>query len=357
MKPERQLRALRAEIDGIDSRILGLLNQRAGRVQRIGSLKQAQGSLAFVPHREQEVLRRLEASNPGPFPTAAIQPVFREIMSASLSLEGRPRVAYFGLEGSYTHQAALSKFGALCDYAPQPSIPAVFDDVEQGRSDLGVVPVENSTEGAINHTLDLFVDSELKICSEVSQAIRHMLLNKSGRLGAVKSVLSHPQSLAQCRGWLDRHLPRVPRHEAASNSAAAKAAASKPGVAAIAGELAGRLYGLKPVVKNIQDRSDNRTRFLVIGRAIAQKSGRDKTSVLLSIRDKVGALASVLRPFERNKVNLSSIESRPSRRKAWDYYFFVDFSGHQAEPKVQRLLQDLGRQVAWLKVLGSYPAA
>jgi len=313
---------------------------------------------AFVPGREAEILRRLAARNKGPFPAEGIAPVFREVISACRSLEILPRIAYFGAPGSNTHQAALSCFGSQGEFLSQAGIPGVFEDVDQGRADYGVVPVENSTEGVINHTLDLLADSELKVCSEVSLPIRNLLLATKG-LAQVKVVVSHPQPLAQCRRWLARHLPGIPHTTAASTSVAAQAAAKDRSgrTAAIASELAARLYGLKVLARNIQDQSDNTTRFFVIGRTLAKPTGRDKTSVMLSIRDKVGALASVLKPFEKHKVNLTSIESRPSRRKAWDYYFFVDFHGHQDQPRVQGLLKDLKKQVAQLKVLGSYPAA
>jgi chorismate mutase/prephenate dehydratase len=360
-----KLPGLRRRIDKVDDQILVLLNQRAKLVQSVYKEKQALARVhggqveAFVPGREVEILRRLSAKNAGPFPAEGIAPVFREVISACRSLEISPRIAFFGQPGSNTHQASLNVFGSQAEHSAQVNIPSVFEEVEQGRADYGVVPVENSTEGAINHTLDLFVDSELKVCSELSLPIRHLLLNRGGKLAGVKRVLSHPQALAQCRRWLAKNLPGVSVESAASTSEAAKQAAKdRTGrTAAIASQLAVELYGLKVAARNIQDQNDNTTRFFVIGRARSKPTGKDKTSVMLSIRDKVGALSSVLKPFERHKVNLTSIESRPSRRKAWDYYFFVDFQGHQDEPKVQRLLQDLGSEVAQLKVLGSYPAA
>jgi chorismate mutase/prephenate dehydratase len=355
------LAPLRKQIDALDDRLLALLNQRAKVVKKVYDvkLKTAQGSTAqaFVPGREAEILRRLRAKNPGPFPAAGIAPVFAEIISACRSLEITPRIAFFGQPGSNTHEAALSCFGSQGDFVPLQGIPGVFEDVEQGRCDYGVVPVENSTEGAINHTLDLFVDSGLMVCAEISQPIRPQLLSRARSLKAVKKVISHPQALAQSRRWLDRHLPGVPVQEVANTSEAARQAAKDPSLAAIASGLAAKLYNLKALATGIQDVTGNRTRFFVIGRTVSQPTGKDKTSVMLSIRDRVGALASVLKNFEKHKVNLTSIESRPSRRKAWDYYFFVDFHGHQQDKKVARLLQDLSRQVAQLKVLGSYPAA
>ena len=357
----KSLKPLRQRIDSLDDRILGLLNERAQVVQQVYSVKLAQANgkpaQAFVPGREAQILRRLKSEARGPFPAAGIAPVFSEIISACRSLEISPRIAFFGQPGSNTHEAAISCFGSQGDYIPVSGIPGVFEEVEQGRCDYGVVPVENSTEGTINHTLDLFVDSDLKVCSEISQLIRPLLLSQAKSLKAVKKVLSHPQALAQSRGWLQRHLPGVPVMEVASTSEAARLAAKDKSVAAVASALAAKTYGVKVLASGIQDVSGNRTRFFVIGHTVAQPTGKDKTSVMLSIRDKVGALASVLKPFEKNKVNLSSIESRPSRRKAWDYFFFVDFHGHQQDPKVARLLKDLSARVAQIKVLGSYPAA
>lgn len=358
-----KLPALRRRIDALDDRLLALLNERAGVVKAVYAekLKQAKGGsvAAFVPGREAEILRRLSAKNKGPFPAEGIGPVYREVISACRSLETLPRVAFFGQPGSHTHQAAMGVFGSQAEFVPLVGIPGVFEEVEQGRCEFGLVPVENSTEGVINHTLDLFVDSTLKVCSEISPIIRNHLLSAGSDLRKVKRVLSHPQPLAQCRRWLAMNLPLAKQESASTTSVAAQMAAKDRSgrTAAIATELAARLYNLKTLARNIQDQSDNTTRFFVIGRTLAQPTGKDKTSVMLSIRDKVGALASVLKPFEKHKVNLTSIESRPSRRKAWDYYFFIDFHGHQDAPRVQRLLKDLGRQVAQLKVLGSYPAA
>jgi chorismate mutase/prephenate dehydratase len=356
------LKSLRRRVDAIDDGVLNALNERARLVQSIFEQKTrlAKGGAvqAFVPGREAEILRRLAARSKGPFPAESVAPVFREIISGCRSLELLPRISYFGAPGSNTHQAALKCFGSRAEFLPQAGIPGVFEDVDQGRADYGLVPVENSTEGVISHTLDLLSESDLKVCSEVSLPIRNLLLSR-GALGSVRRVVSHPQPLAQCRQWLARNLPKARLEAADSTSAAAQRAAAdrSGGTAAIASDLAARLYSLKVLVRDIQDRSDNTTRFFVVGRTLAHPTGRDKTSVMLNIRDKVGALAAVLKPFERHKVNLTAIESRPSRRKAWDYYFFVDFHGHQDEAKVKRLLKDLSRQVAQLKVLGSYPAA
>jgi chorismate mutase/prephenate dehydratase len=359
-----KLPALRMRIDSIDDQLLALLNARASVVEKVYAEKLGQAAKggkveAFVPGREAEIQRRLVKANKGPFPKDAIPAVFREVISGCRSLEIVPGIAYFGLPGSNTHQAALNVFGAQGQFLPQAGIPGVFEEVEQGRADYGVVPRENSTEGAILHTLDLFSASDLKVCAEVNLAIRPSLLSRGGKLAKVRRVLSHPQALGQSRQWLAKHLPQASVEAAASTTAAAQAAAAdrSGAIAAIASPIAAGIYGLQTVAKGIQDSNDNTTRFFVIGRTLAKPTGADKTSVMLSIRDRVGALASVLKPFEKHKVNLTSIESRPSRRKAWDYYFFIDFHGHQDEPKVARLLKDLAAQVAQLKVLGSYPAA
>lgn len=350
---------IRRQIDALDDEMLGLLNQRAGLVLKVRDAKAHAKAKPYVPHREAQIYDRLTRGNKGPFPNEGVQAVWREIMSASLALEGRPRIAYMGPAFTFTHLAAMSRFGQQCEYVPVDGVPGTFAEVEQGRADLGVVPVENSTEGVIRHTLDLLVDTDLKICSELSLPIRQNLVNLSGKLdpSAIKAVLSHPQPLAQARGWLASHLPGVPLREMPSTTEAAMLAAKNPSLAVVGSAEAAHAYGLKVAVANIQDQSDNTTRFLVIGRTVSKPSGHDKTSVVVNLRDKVGALAVMLKPFERNKINLTAIESRPSRRRKWEYYFFIDFLGHQDEPKVKKALEALRREVQELKVLGSYPAA
>jgi chorismate mutase/prephenate dehydratase len=355
------LKSVRARIDSLDAQILKLLNLRARQVLQISQLKSRAGlppaAVAFVPHRERQVLDRLRTLNQGPFSDEGVLAVFREIMSASLALEGRPRIAYMGPEATFSHQAALMKFGTQCEHLAVPGIQDVFAEVEQGRADLGVVPVENSSEGVIRHTLDLFVESTLKICGELAMPIRLNLMSKTGKAAGYRSILSHPQPLAQARLWLDKHYPGVGRRETSSTSAAAQLAVKDKQVAVIGDALAARLYGLKIISRNIQDKSDNVTRFLVIGRTMAEPTGKDKTSIMLSLRDKVGALASMLKPFESARVSLTSIESRPSRRRPWEYYFFIDFLGHQQDKKILRLLENLKKRTVELKVLGSYPLA
>jgi chorismate mutase/prephenate dehydratase len=350
---------LRQSIDQVDDSLVKMLNQRAKLVLKVREEKAKGKTKAYVPHREKQVYERLARINPGPFPTEAVQAVWREIMSASLALEGKPRIAYMGPAYTFTHLAAMERFGSQCEYVPVDGVPGTFLEVGQDRADYGVVPVENSTEGVIRHTLDLFVDTDLKICSELTLAIHQNLLTRSGRmnLDSIKVVASHPQPLAQCRQWLARNLPGIPLKEMTSTVEAAKLAAEDPSVAVVGNTMAALAYGLKVAAENIQDQGDNMTRFLVIGRTDSQPSGSDKTSVMVSLRDKVGALVSMLKPFESHKINLTAIESRPSRRRRWEYYFFIDFLGHQSDPKVRKVLEELRNEVQELKVLGSYPAA
>jgi chorismate mutase/prephenate dehydratase len=356
----KKLSSVRAKIDAVDGKILNLLNERARYVMQVWEIKAAEGrgtAAAFVPHRERQVLDRLVKMNQGPFPKEGVLAVFREIMSAGLALEGRPRVAYMGPPATFSHRAALSKFGTQVEYVEVAGIPEVFAEVEQGRADLGVVPVENSSEGVIRHTLDLFIDSNLKVCSEVALPIKLCLMSKTGKVGPYQAIVSHPQPLAQARGWLDAHYAGVQRREAPSTAYAARAAERNSRIAVIGDQLAAEIYGLKVIAKNIQDKSDNMTRFYVIGHTVSQPTGRDKTSIMLSVRDRVRALASVLQPFEAANISLSSIESRPSRRRPWEYYFFIDFAGHQQDKKVLKTLAILKKRTVELKVLGSYPLA
>jgi chorismate mutase/prephenate dehydratase len=349
------LQKIRDEIDRIDSKLVQLLNERAKSILKVKALKSKADMHFYAPHREREVYRRVARLNRGPLPVEVLNNIYCEIMSGSLALEARLKIAYFGQAGSNTHIAALQKFGSSTGYIAGPTLKDVFLEVERGRAHYGVVPIENSTEGMVNHTLDLFVESDLKICSEILMPISHTLMSKSGNLEKVKTVYSHPQALGQCRVWLEANLPGVKIVESASTSRAAEQAASNPSVAAIAPELAAKLYKLKAVAKRIEDMQDNYTRFLVIGRTTAEKTGNDKTSVMVSIKDKVGALFSLLYPFEKQGLNLTNIESRPSRKKAWDYYFFIDFFGHISDPKVQAAIKEIEKASLTIKVLGSYP--
>lgn len=352
---KNDLKKFRNAIDRIDAKLVQLLNDRAHNVLKIKAVK-AKGDLHFyAPHREKEVYQRIAKLNQGPFPTEVLNNIFCEVMSGSLALESRLKIAYFGQAGSNTHIAALQKFGSSSTYVPGPTLKDVFLEVERGRAQYGVVPVENSTEGMVNHTLDLFVESDLKICSEILMPISHTLMSRSGDLGKVKKVYSHPQALGQCRVWLEANLPGVPIVESSSTTRAAQQAAGDAKAAAIAPDLAAKMYKLKPIAKRIEDMQDNYTRFLVIGRTTAEKTGNDKTSIMVSIKDKVGALFALLYPFEKRGLNLTNIESRPSRKKAWDYYFFIDFLGHVDDPQAQNAIKDIEKSALTVKVLGSYP--
>jgi chorismate mutase/prephenate dehydratase len=354
----KQIQKLRAQIDGVDLEILKLLNRRARVVSRIGRIKQRNKRTVYIPGRESEIFKRLVERNDGPFPNDGVRAVFREIVSASRSLERSLRVAYFGPEATFTHLAALRQFGNSATHVPRPGIGEVFDAVERGDADYGVVPIENSTEGVVSHTLDLFVESKLTICAEILLPISHDLLSKTGRLEDVTRIVSHPQALAQCRKWLEKNVPQVPLFEVHSTAGAAKTAAEDPGAAAIASAFAAELYGLKVIQSKIEDQVNNVTRFLVIGRDMPPTGGNDVTSILFSIKkDEVGALLHVLEPFSRHGVNLTKIESRPMKQKAWEYIFFLDMEGHATDPAVKRALAEVEKKCFFLKVMGSYPRA
>jgi len=352
----------RSRINDLDNQILNLLNQRAEAALQIGHLKRRQGTPSYVPEREAEILRSLSAQNRGPLTADNLAAIWREILSASRALEGPLTVAYFGPQATFTHQAAITHFGAAVDFRPVRTIVDVFDEVERGRAAFGVVPVENTTEGAVNVTLDRLTDSEATICGELYLEIAQYLLSRASDLSEVKRVLSHPQGLAQCRAWLSANLPGVATEETTSTAAAAEMAASDPSVAAIASELAGTLYGVPTLRPHIEDNRHNATRFLVIGSAAGGRpgsgpSGHDKTSLLFAMKNEPGALYRILEPFVRAGLNLSKIESRPAKSRAWQYVIFVDFEGHRETPAVAAALREIGERTLYLRVLGSYPAA
>ncbi|MBI2870775.1 MAG: prephenate dehydratase [Candidatus Omnitrophica bacterium] len=357
MNKDNPFKLLRRRIDRLDHRILDLLNQRTRLAITIGRLKRQHGLGVYVPHRETTVLRKLLGSNRGPLKPRAVEAIFREIMSGSLAVEKELTIAYLGPEATFTHLAAMKKFGDSVKYYPCRAISDIFTEIERERCEYGVVPIENSIEGAVNHTLDMFVDSPLKICSEVLLEISHHLLSREKSLARVRRVYSNPQVFGQCRQWLETHLKHAALMECSSTSEAARRAARERGVGAIASELAGKIYGLKPLASSIEDSAHNWTRFLVIGRQSSGRTRLDKTSILFSITDRVGALQRMLYPFRKYRINLTKIESRPSKRKAWDYYFFVDLEGHVEEPRVRKALKSLERSCRYLKVLGSYPQA
>lgn len=345
----------REEIDGIDAEILELLNKRANIAIEIATIKRKANLKFYSPERERAILERITALNKGPFPNDALKVIFREIISASLSLEEPIKVAYLGPEGTFTNLAALRHFGSSAMYVPVDSIKAVFDAVESGRVNYGVVPVENSNEGVVSYTLDMFMDCDLKISAEIMLEVSHNLLSRSGDKIKIKKIYSHPQATAQCRGWLESTMPNVPILESTSTARAAEIAAGDEDAAAIASELAARVYDLQFVERHIEDNKNNYTRFLVIANDYPSKSGKDKTSILFSVKDRPGALYDVLLPFRKSKINLTKIESRPSKRRAWEYIFFVDMEGHIEDKKVRKAIEDIKDICLYLKHLGSYP--
>jgi chorismate mutase/prephenate dehydratase len=353
------LALLREQIDHLDSQILALLNRRARLAARIGRTKRQDGGSVYVPGRERQVFARLAALNQGPLPNEAVRAIYREIISASRALEEPLRIAYFGPEATFTHTAAREQFGSQAVFVPVSTVPQVFAAVERAQADYGVVPVENSSEGAVAITLDMFVESGLSIVAEVSLEIRHCLLSRAPRLTQITRVLAHPQALAQCRRWLATHLPGVTTEEASSNSRAAELAAGDPRAAAIAGRLAAEHYKLNVLAANIQDQAANFTRFAVLGREPqpGRPSGHDKTSLLLSVRDEVGVLYRTLKPFADNGISLLRIESRPLKGRPWEYLFFIDVDGHVSDEPLARALREIKPLCLLVKVLGSYATA
>jgi chorismate mutase / prephenate dehydratase len=348
---------LRQAIDALDDELLRLLNERARLVKEVGKLKTEAKQPFYVPERERQILERIQAQNPGPFPTEALRPVFSEIISACLSLEHPLRVAFLGPEATFTHMAARTRFGLSARYVPAAAVAGVFTEVEKGLADLGVVPIENSTDGVVNSTLDMLADSELCITAEIAMQVSQCLLTRSGTLDGIQKVYSHPQALGQCRHWLSANLPNVAQIEVASTALAARLTRDDPVAAAVASELAGHLYDLKIAKRKIEDEVRNVTRFLVIGREAPPATGRDKTSILFSLKDAAGVLYRVLQPLADAGLNLSRIESRPSRKRLWDYVFFIDVDGHASEPGVQGAIASLQEHCEFVKVLGSYPRA
>jgi chorismate mutase/prephenate dehydratase len=349
------LKSLRKKIDHIDSQILKSLNQRAGLTLAIGKLKSKKGLEIYDPSREQQILGSLMHKNKGPLNNDSLRGIYAEIMSAALNLERPIKIAYLGPEATFTHLASLKKFGSQVSYISCASIADVFAEVEKEQADYGVVPVENSVEGAVTHTLDMFADTDLKICAEIILDIALNLMSKAKSLKQIDKIYSNPQVFGQCRSWLKSHLPKIDLVETASTTKAAQIAAKDKHAAAIASVIAAKTYRLRIIAASIEDSPHNVTRFLVIGKKAAQSSGKDKTSILFSIKDRVGALHDMLIPFKKYKINLTKIESRPSKRKAWDYYFFVDFLGHRKDARVRKALKELEAQCTYLKVLGSYP--
>jgi chorismate mutase/prephenate dehydratase len=355
------LHNIRERIDEVDARIHGLLNERARFAQQVGISKTKDGKAVdfYRPEREAQVLRTALKRNRGPLRDEEIARLFREIMSACLAQQEPLKIAFLGPEGTFTQAAVFKQFGSSVRALPLPAIDEVFHEVEAGVADFGVVPIENSTEGTVNHTLDMFLGSPLKICGEVEMRIRHHLMGRMTGIPDIKRVCAHPQALAQCRAWLDDHLPDVERVAVASNAEGARRARDERGTAAIAARAAAEIYGLALLANDIEDRPDNTTRFLVVGRKLFSSSGSDKTTLLVSGSATVesGALFRLLEPLAKHKVNMTRIESRPSRKRKWDYVFFIDIEGHISDKAVARALGALERRASLFKVLGSYPRA
>jgi chorismate mutase/prephenate dehydratase len=359
--PPLDLDKVRGQIDAIDEKIHLLINDRARLAQLVGISKTREGRTVdfYRPEREAQVLRMARERNNGPLRDEEVLRLFREIMSACLAQQEPLKVAFLGPEGTFTQTAVLTHFGHSVRGLPLTSIDEVFHEVEAANADFGVVPIENSTEGTVNHTLDRFLTSPLKICGEVELRIHHSVMGLMSSLGRIERICSHPQSLAQCRVWLDEHLPSVERVPVASNAEGARRARDEKGTAAIAGETAAEVYGLKILAAQIEDRPDNTTRFFVLGRKLFAPSGEDRTTLLVSIgnTDAPGTLCRLLEPFAEHRVSMTRIESRPSHRRKWDYVFFIDIEGHAEEPHVAKALEELKKRASLFRVLGSYPSA
>lgn len=344
----------RQAIDKLDTQIVRLLNRRTRHALAIGEIKLQDGGEIYAPHRERAVFERVCARNAGPITDEQLRAIYREIMSSALALEKTMTIAYFGPEATFTHQAALQKFGASLNYSAQKTIADVFAEVARRGADYGVVPVENSTEGVVTHTLDMFVDSDLKVVSQIVLRIQQCLMSNAPR-AQIKKLYVHPQSLAQCRDWLAKNLPRVELVETSSNARSAALAAKEKYAAALGGIMAAEKYGLRVLARDIQDNAANATRFLVLGRQCSPPTGDDRTSLLFSVADRAGALHAAIAAFRQFKINLTKIESRPSKRRAWEYFFFIDCAGHFQDAKVAQAIQQLGRHCNFVKILGSYP--
>jgi chorismate mutase / prephenate dehydratase len=358
----------RKAIDKLDAQLVRLLSARTRHVLAIGEIKRKAGEEIYAPHRERAVLDRICQLNAGPMTDEQLRAIYREIMSSALALEKTMSIAYLGPEATFTHQAAIRRFGSSLNYVAQKTIADIFTEVSKGRADYGVVPVENSTEGVVTHTLDMFVDSDLKIVSQIVLPIQYCLARIKYKTDArISPLYVHPQALAQCRSWVQKNLPDAEIIETSSNAKSAKMAfmvgqkCARVGMrripAAITGILAAEEYSLEILEKDIQDNAANATRFLVLGRQCSPPTGDDRTSLMLSVSDKVGALHEAIAAFRRYKINMTKIESRPSKRKAWEYFFFIDCDGHAQDKKVAGAIKILGKHCNFVKILGSYPNA
>ena len=354
---DKKLKPLREQIDAIDAQILDLLNARARIAQQVGHVKAETNAPVFRPEREAQVLRSVADRNPGPLVASDVQTIFREIMSACRALEKRVSVAFLGPVGTFTEQAVYQQFGHAVEGVSCSSIDEVFRSTEAGMSEFGVVPIENSSEGTISRTLDLLLQTPLAISGEISLPVHHSLMTRNGTMEGIKRICAHSQALAQCQIWLNQHCPNIERQAVASNAEAARIASEDSAVAAIAGEMAAQTYNLLIVNAHIQDDPHNRTRFAVIGRLQTAPSGKDQTSLVLSVPNKAGAVYNLLAPLAKHGVSMKRFESRPARMGTWEYYFYVDVEGHAHHEKVARALTELQQNAAFFKVLGSYPVS
>ncbi len=350
------LEELRKRIDEIDYQLVQLLNERARVVIEIGKLKNKTDRPVYAPDREKQVFARIARANKGPLPDKCLVAIWRELMSGSFVLEKPLRIGYLGPGGSFSHTAAMLKFGQSVEYEPLADIRSIFDEISKGHCDLGIVPIENSIGGGVIETLDALIDSDVKVCSEVLMAIHHSLLANCS-LQEIEKIYSKPEVFAQCRNWLSATFKQAQTVPVASTAKAAQMAAAEPGAAAIGSTVAAELYGLKIVCENIEDITHNITRFLVVGREDAKRTGEDKTAILFSTAHKAGALADVLDVFKQYNINLTNIESRPSKKRQWEYYFFVDFIGHRMDQQVKEALEDARKHCLQLSILGSFPRA
>lgn len=357
MKKNNDIHKIRREIDALDAEILRIISHRGRLAQKIGMIKKGRGKKIYVPSREKQILDRLLKRNKGPFNELALRAIFREIISATRALEEPIRVAFLGPEATFTHKAAVTHFGESALFDSKPDIDSVFREVETGQADFGVVPIENSTEGVVSYTLDKFVESDLKIASEIVVSVGLSLLSAEPDISQIKRIYSHSHALAQCRNWIARHLPRVELHHAESTAGAAARVSGERRAAAIASNFAADTYGLNILAQNIQDQVNNFTRFLVLGQGATEKTGNDKTSIAFVAKDKPGILYQLLGTLAKAKINLTKIESRPLKSKAWEYMFFVDLDGHVSEKRVRQALERLKKACVSFKVLGSYPKA
>ncbi|MCM8758906.1 MAG: prephenate dehydratase [Candidatus Omnitrophica bacterium] len=351
----KKIDLLRKKIDLIDREFIRLLNERAKIVKEINEVKRDSNFPRFDPAREKIIIDRIKRINNGPLSNQDLETIMREIFKVYRSFVKPLTIAYFGPAGTFTHQAALHQFGEKNVYCPCKTIEYVFRQVEKDKADYGVVPVENSTEGMVTHTLDMFVDSDLKITAEIILGVHHFLLSRENTLEKIKKVYSHSQALAQCKRWIEENLPSVLIVETESTAYAVYLAKRQPNSAAIGSKVAATIYKMNILASNIEDFRENVTRFLVIGKADSPPSGDDKTSIMFSVKDRVGALHDMLVPFKKFGINLTRIESRPTKRKAWEYLFFIDFSGHVTDPNVCKALKELEKSCIFLKILGSYP--